>query len=201
MIASLNGTLKSKSPTEVLVEVNGVGYSVSIPLSTYSTLGDVNSPVHLLTHLHVREDAMQLFGFATEAERQLFRLLISITGIGPKIAQGILSGISVTDLRQYIAAGNIGALTTIPGIGKKTAERLVVELRDKIGKVGSALDLDLESGDKNAVIRNEALLALTSLGYNRVAAEKALRMALKDSDGSKLSVEELIKKALKYSNA
>jgi holliday junction DNA helicase RuvA len=200
MIASLNGILKGKSPTEVLVDVNGVGYSVSIPLSTYSTLGDLNSPVHLLTHLHVREDAMQLFGFATEAERQLFRLLISITGIGPKIAQGILSGISVPDLRQHIAGGNIAALTSIPGIGKKTAERLIVELRDKIGKIEPSSAAGLISGDRNVEIRSEALLALTSLGYNRIAAEKALRMAINDTAGSQLSVEDLIKKALKYSS-
>jgi Holliday junction DNA helicase RuvA len=199
MIASLNGILKGKSPTEVLVDVNGVGYSVSIPLSTYSTLGDLNSPVHLLTHFHVREDAMQLFGFATEAERQLFRLLISITGIGPKIAQGILSGISVPDLRQHIAGGNIAALTSIPGIGKKTAERLIVELRDKIGKIEPSFGTGSVSGDRNAEIRSEALLALTSLGYNRIVAEKALRMAINDAVGSQLSVEDLIKKALKYS--
>lgn len=197
MIASLTGILKSKSPTEVLVDVSGVGYSVSIPLSTYSKLGDIDSTVHLLTHLHVREDAMQLFGFASEAERHLFRLLISITGIGPKIAQGILSGISVPELRQHIASGNIVALTSIPGIGKKTAERLIVELRDKIGKTESSPGVG--SGDRNSEIRNEALLALTSLGYNRIAAEKAIRMALNDSAGSAVNVEDLIKKALKYS--
>ena len=199
MIASLSGILKGKSPTEVLVDVGGVGYAVSIPISTYSTLGDLNSPVHLLTHLHVREDAMQLYGFATEAERQLFRLLISITGIGPKIAQGILSGISVSDLRQHIIGGNIAALTSIPGIGKKTAERLVVELRDRIGKTDSTSGSTVIPGDKNAEIRNEALLALLSLGYNRAAAEKAIRLALNDGGGSDLEIENLIKKALKYS--
>lgn len=199
MIASLSGILKGKSPTEVLVDVGGVGYAVSIPISTYSTLGDLNSPVHLLTHLHVREDAMQLYGFATEAERRLFRLLISITGIGPKIAQGILSGISVSDLRQHIIGGNIAALTSIPGIGKKTAERLVVELRDRIGKTDSTSGSTVIPGDKNAEIRNEALLALLSLGYNRAAAEKAIRLALNDGGGSDLEIENLIKKALKYS--
>ncbi len=199
MIASLSGILKGKSPTEVLVDVGGVGYAVSIPISTYSTLGDLNSPVHLLTHLHVREDAMQLYGFATEAERRLFRLLISITGIGPKIAQGILSGISVSDLRQHIIGGNIAALTSIPGIGKKTAERLVVELRDRIGKTDSTSGSTVIPGDKNAEIRNEALLALLSLGYNRAAAEKAIRLALNDGGESDLEIENLIKKALKYS--
>jgi holliday junction DNA helicase RuvA len=199
MIASLSGILKGKSPTEVLIDVGGIGYAVSIPLSTYSTLGNLNSSVHLLTLLHVREDAMQLYGFATEAERQLFKLLISITGIGPKIAQGILSGISVSELRQHITGGNIAALTSIPGIGRKTAERLVVELRDKIGKTEAALGTAVVPGDKNAETRNEALLALLSLGYNRIAAEKAIRLALSDGDGSGLGVEDLIKKALKYS--
>ncbi len=201
MIASLTGILKHKSPTEVLVDVNGVGYSVSIPLSTYSGLGEVDAPIHLLTHLHVREDALQLFGFATESERELFRRLIGISGIGPKTAQGILSGIAVADLREYIASGNIGALTAIPGVGRKTAERLVVELRDKIGAVGSSTDFAATPSDTNAQVRNEALLALTSLGYNRIAAEKALRSALQDSHGNRLSLEELIKKALKHSGA
>lgn len=199
MIASLNGILKAKSPTEILVDVNGVGYAVSIPLSTYSTLGDLNSSIHLLTHLHVREDVMQLFGFATEAERQLFRLLISISGIGPKTAQGILSSVSALDLQQHIASGNTAALTSIPGIGRKTAERLIVELKDKIAKIGPSLGTTSFAGDTNTEIRNEALAALTSLGYNRVVAEKAIRTALNESSGSQLSVEELIKKALKHS--
>jgi Holliday junction DNA helicase RuvA len=199
MIASLTGILKSKSPTEVLVEVNGVGYSLSIPLSTYSKIGDIDTPIHLLTHLHLREDVMQLFGFATEAERQLFKQLISITGIGPKTAQGILSGMSVADLQEYILSGNVSALTSVPGIGRKTAERLVMELRDKIGKADKGFESAVASGDKNAEIRNEALLALTSLGYNRLAAEKAIRMALKDAGESKLGVEDLIKRALKHS--
>jgi len=199
MIASLSGILKSKSPTELLVEVNGVGYAVSIPLSTYSSIGEINAPVVLLTHLHVREDAMQLFGFATEAERHLFKMLISISGIGPKIAQGILSGISVSEIRQHISSGNVSALTAIPGVGKKTAERLIVELRDRIGKVDLSPGSSLGTGDVNTEARSEALLALTSLGYNRPAAEKAIRLALKDAGGTMLTVEELIKKALKYS--
>ncbi len=200
MIALLTGILKAKSPTEVLVDVHGVGYAVSIPLSTYSTVGEVNSPIQLLTHLHVREDAMQLFGFATETERQLFRLLISITGIGPKTAQGILSSIAPQDLQLHIASGNTVALTSVPGIGRKTAERLIVELKDKIGKIGPPIGTGTAVGDKNAEMRNEALLALTSLGYNRVAAEKALRLALNDGASSQITVEELIKKALKYSS-
>src|SRR3989339_1757113 len=166
MIGSLTGTLKHKSPTEVVLDVNGVGYAVIIPFSTYEKLGDLESRVTLVTHLHVREDALQLFGFFTEEERFFFKLLISVNGIGPKIAQGILSGISVPELRQHIANGNISALTAIPGVGKKTAERLVIELRDKIGKIGRG-DAGHISTEDGSELRQEALLALTSLGYNR----------------------------------
>lgn len=193
MIASLTGILKSKSPTEALLDVNGVGYAVSIPLSTFEKLGAQNSHVTLFTHLVVREDAMQLFGFATEEERSLFRLLISVNGIGPKIAQAVLSGLSVAELKQHVASGNAAALTAIPNVGRKTAERLVLELRDKIDKVptpGMALPTD-----RGAEIRAEALLALTSLGYQRAAAEKAIRQALSENK-SDLSLEALIKLAL-----
>ncbi len=196
MIGSLTGTLKHKSPTDLILDVNGVGYAVIIPFSTFEKLGDLESRVTLLTHLHVREDALQLFGFFSEEERFFFKLLISVNGIGPKIAQGILSGISVLDLRQHIAKGNLSALTAIPGVGKKTAERLVVELRDKVGKSeGVALDHGVpEDGSGH---RQEALLALTSLGYNRQQAEKAIRQVLQETTGGKPSLQDLIKKALR----
>lgn len=197
MIASLRGTLLSKSATELLIDVNGVGYAVSIPLSTYETIGDVNSTVILLTYLHVREDALQLYGFATEEERNLFRLLISVSGIGPKMAQSILSGISVTDLSNHISEGNHFALTKIPGIGKKNAERLVVELREKIGKMEIPSSLARASSASQTNVRSEALLALTSLGFNRVVAEKALRAAIAETNGD-ASVEALIKAGLKH---
>lgn len=199
MIASLNGTLKTKTPTEVLLDVNGVGYAVSIPLSTFEKLGDVDSPAFLFTHLHVREDAMQLYGFATEQERTAFKLLISINGIGPRIAQGILSGISVEDLQHSILSGNVSSLTTVPGVGKKTAERLVIELRDKIGKLTTS-EITYPPGDKNAEIRAEALLALTSLGYQRASAEKAIRQALNETNGAAPSLQELIKRALRFAS-
>ncbi len=193
MIASLTGILKSKSPTEILLDVNGVGYAVNIPLSTFEKLGAQNSHITLYTHLVVREDAMQLFGFATEEERSLFRLLITVNGIGPKIAQAVLSGLSVAELKQHVASGNIAALTAIPNIGRKTAERLVLELRDKIEKVPtSGAPVPTERG---AEMRAEALLALTSLGYQRAAAEKAIRQALSENK-SDLSLEALIKQAL-----
>jgi Holliday junction DNA helicase RuvA len=185
MIGSLTGILKIKSPTEVLLDVNGVGYTVIIPLSTFEKLGELGTRITLLTHLHVREDAMQLYGFGTEQERNLFRLMISVSGIGPKIAQGILSGISVTDLQQYIAKSNLSALTAIPGVGKKTAERLVVELRDKVGKIAATAE-NLPASEDRREMREEALLALTSLGYNRPVAEKALRQVLVEANGKEL---------------
>jgi Holliday junction DNA helicase RuvA len=197
MIASLTGVLKSKNPTEVLIDVNGVGYSVTIPFSTYERLGAVESKITLLTHLHVREDAMQLFGFASPEERFFFKLLITVNGIGPKIAQGILSGISVADLKQHIAHENISALTAIPGVGRKTAERLIIELRDKIGKVETSTSGSILMQDAEGDLRQEALLALTSLGYNRPIAEKALRQVLTETKGEKLSLQELIKRALR----
>jgi Holliday junction DNA helicase RuvA len=200
MIASLRGTLLSKSPTEILVDVNGVGYHVSIPLSTFETIGEEKSPVNILTYLHVREDALQLYGFATEEERSLFKLLISVSGIGPKMAQTILSGISTTDLVNYVSEGNHFALTRIPGIGKKIAERLVVELREKISKVETPSSLPPASSQAQTNVRSEALLALVSLGFTRVVAEKALRAAIQETNGKDATIEQLIKAALKHAS-
>ena len=134
MIAYLQGTIVQKNPTDLVIDVNGVGYAVNIPLSTFEKLEHSTGTVKIFTYLHVREDIMQLYGFATEAEREIFRLLISVSGIGPKMAQGILSGLSINEFKQAILDGNIPALTSISGVGKKTAERLVIELRDKLGK-------------------------------------------------------------------
>jgi len=201
MIATLTGVLKFKSPTEILVEVNGIGYTVSIPLSTYEKLGGVGSSVSLLTYFHVREDAMLLFGFFTEEERRLFKLLISVSGIGPKIAQSTLSGMNVEELKSHIVGGNVNALTAIPGVGKKTAERLIVELRDKAGSTVSDSQPTSITGTITAAIRFEALQALTSLGYNQQIAEKAIRLVVKEAEGSTISLEELIKRALRHTNA
>ncbi len=197
MIASLNGTLKAKSPTEVLVDVHGVGYAVSIPVSTFEKLGALDTPVFLFTYLHVREDTLHLFGFATEEERALFRLLLSVNGIGPKIAQGILSGIPAAELKHFIATGNVGALTSIPGVGRKTAERILIELRDKIGEPSGSPGLPT---DRQGEVRAEALQALTALGYQRASAEKAIRQALGENKRP-LSLEELIKLALRYTTS
>ncbi len=198
MIASLTGILTSKSPTEITVDVHGVGYAVLIPLSTFQALGPVSSTVSLVTHLHVREDAMVLFGFATTEERDLFRLLISVTGIGPKIAQAMLSGMSAEELRQHIAAGRSAPLTAIPNVGRKTAERIVLELRDKLAKTSGESSPMGEPSPTPTAVRSETLSALTSLGYGRPVAEKAIRAALHDAGTSALSVEQLIKIALRH---
>lgn len=201
MIATLTGILKFKSPTEILVEVHGIGYTISIPLSTYEKLGDLGSSVSLLTHFHVREDAMLLFGFSTEEERRLFKLLISVSGIGPKIAQSTLSGMNVEELKSHIVGGNVNALMAIPGVGRKTAERLIVELRDKAGKTLTESEPISAIGMATAAMRIEALQALTSLGYNQQIAEKAIRLVVKEAEGSTISLEELIKRALRHTNA
>ncbi len=200
MIASLRGILLCKSATELLIDVNGVGYHVNIPLSTYEKIGEVNSTVTLLTYLHVREDVLQLYGFATEEERNLFKLLISVSGIGPKMAQSILSGVSVSDLTNYVSGGNHFALTRIPGVGKKIAERLVVELREKIGKIEMTYSLPPASSASQTSVRSEALMALTSLGFNRAVAEKALRAAIQETNGKDATVEQLIKAALRHAS-
>jgi Holliday junction DNA helicase RuvA len=192
MISFLEGVLVSKSPTELIVDVNGVGYAVHIPLSTYEKVDGVGGRVKIYTHLHVREDAMQLYGFASEMERELFRLLISVSGIGPRIAQGILSGMESGELKQAIRSGNHSALTMIQGVGRKTAERIVVELRDKLGKMDESVPSAMGKG---ASPRSEALAALMSLGYSRASAESALRNVVQTSGD--LPLEELIKHALR----
>ncbi len=198
MISYLKGILTKKSPTEIIVDVVGVGYSVNISLSTYEQLSEINSEVLILTHHHIREDAQLLYGFATETEREMFRMLISVSGIGPKMAQTILSGIRPDELMRTISVSAISSLTAIPGVGKKTAERMVLELKDKVAKIeGSGKIIDLPN--TGASIRSEALTALVSLGFSREKAELSLRGVLNEVNGKTISVEELIKRALQYS--
>lgn len=201
MIASITGILKSKTPTEALVDVNGIGLAISVPLSTYEKLGAIGSHTVLLTYLYIRDDGMQLFGFATEEERRIFKLLISVSGVGPKIAQGVLSGMNVEELQSHLGNGNAAALTSIPGVGRKTAERLIVELRDKIGGPLSGPGTAAFAGSASASVRLEALQALLSLGYSQQSAERAIRLALKESTDGNPSLEELIKRALRQSGA
>jgi Holliday junction DNA helicase RuvA len=182
------------------VDVGGVGYQVSIPLSTFTHFEHSSGEITILTHLHIREDAMQLYGFATESERDLFRLLISVSGIGPRMAQGILSGMGSADLREAILSGNLGALTAIQGVGKKTAERLIMELKEKVGK-GMPEEVAPATGSKDLRSRAEAVVALMSLGFTRQGAERTLQEILSKSPTKDLSLEDLIKQALRRSGA
>lgn len=197
MITYLKGILTKKSPTEAVIDVAGVGYSVHISLSTYEKLSDVGAPILLLTYFHIREDIQQLYGFFTEHEREMFKLLISISGIGPRMAQTILSGIRPDELVRIISMENILALVAVPGVGKKTAERLVLELRDKVLKMENS-DKIIDLPNSGTSIRSEALTALVSLGFSREKAEQTLRGVLNDVSGKTISVEELIKRALQY---
>ena len=148
----------------------------------------------------MREDAMQLFGFFTDEERRLFKLLISVSGIGPKIAQGILSGMNPEELKSHLIGGNVNALIAIPGVGKKTAERMILELRDKVGKALAEAEPMTAIGMANVAVRTEALQALISLGYNQQIAEKSIRRVLQEIKNSNISIEELIKRALRHTN-
>ncbi|HXX64858.1 MAG TPA: Holliday junction branch migration protein RuvA [Bacteroidota bacterium] len=201
MIARLEGVLRAKSPTEIVIEVHGISFSLHIPLSTYEHLGPLDGPAAVFTYLHVRQDLLQLYGFASEEERDLFRVLIAVNGIGPKMAQTILSGIPPAELKSHIASGNSQALTAIPGVGRKIAERLVLELRERVGKLDSSAISRTGPLDEPSRVRSEALMALISLGYNRVTAEKAVRNALQESKNGHASVEELIKAALRHAAA
>lgn len=194
MIDSLHGTLRRKEPMAIVVDVQGVGYLLSVSLHTFDALPAEGEPVDILTVLHVREDAMQLFGFVSEGERQLFRQLQSISGIGPRMAVNILSGCGVDQLSEYVRTGNIGGLTSVPGVGKKTAERIIVELKDKLGKQGGGVAPPVigPAGDR----RGEAIMALVALGYARQMAEQAVFKAMK-SCPENARTSELIKEALR----
>ena len=195
MIGSLNGLIISKKPSEVLLEVNGIGYEVHVPLSTSFKLPSVDQTVQLLTHLLVREDQHTLYGFITEDERKLFRALIKISGVGAKLALTILSGINVEGFIRSVQMQDVDTLIHLPGIGKKTAERLLVEMKDKIGQMGDIAQNDaIESKDLRII--QEAHNALTSLGYKSVEARKILDGI--DSNG--LTVEALLKQALQSLN-
>lgn len=198
MIAFLEGRLVDALPTQVVIEVHGVGYEVLIPLSSFDKLPAPGQPVRLLTHLVVREDAHVLYGFATAAERDLFRLLIhTVSGIGPKLALNILSGMNPTAFRGAVATGDVKALSRIPGVGRKTAERLVVELRDKVGAAGTWEAASEQRGLSEADRRvNDAVLALIALDFKPPEAHEAVRAA-QALLGPEATVEELVRAALK----
>jgi len=201
MIAHLSGTLLSKQATSVILDVAGVGYEVSIPLSTFYELEDPGSNVQLRIYTHVREDALQLYGFKTARERELFLRLISVSGIGPKLGITLLSGMSADEMITSIRNNNLAKLTLIPGVGRKTAERLVMELRDKVASLSAGVDEDLGVSSDAAVVptedsmRADALSALLNLGYQRNAAEKAVAASL--SDDGEVSVESILRSSLR----
>lgn len=195
MIASLRGALADKRPNQIVVDVQGVGYDVSIPISTYSALPENGDPVSLKIHTHVREDAIALFGFLTSDEKVLFEKLIGVSGIGPKLGITILSGLSAPDLTNAIRSGDVQRLTRIPGIGKKTAERMVLELRDKVDLVsGATVAVSTEKSAPLTDIEHDVLSALINLGCQRPAAETAIRKAV--AGGAPATFEPLFRKAL-----
>ncbi|MFM8468688.1 MAG: Holliday junction branch migration protein RuvA [Limisphaerales bacterium] len=198
MISFLHGKLVDALPTQVTVDVHGVGYEVLIPLSSFDKLPAVGGDVRLLTHLVVREDAHVLYGFATAAERELFRLLINtVSGIGPKIALNVLSGMKPVGFGGAVSTGDVKALSSISGVGRKTAERIVVELKDKVGAAGaweaSSAARGLSAGDQRL---NDAVLALMALGFKQPEAHEAIRAA-QAMLGETATVEELVRAGLK----
>jgi Holliday junction DNA helicase RuvA len=197
MITFLDGKLVSALPTQATVDVNGVGYEVFIPLSSYDKLPTVGQAIRILTHLAVREDAHILYGFMTVSERDLFRLLVNnVSGIGPKLALAVLSGMSVSNFKTAVVNSDIATISNISGLGKKTAERIVLELKDKLGVAAAweaATAAHAPTPEQEQA--NEAVLALIALGYKQVDAHKAVRDL--QTQGQAKSAEELVKLALK----
>lgn len=198
MITSLSGTLVESLPTQVIIDVQGVGYEVLIPLSSYDKLPAPGQNVKILTHLAIREDAHVLYGFMTAAERDLFRLLVNtVSGIGPKIALNVLSGVSVPAFKGAVVNGDVKALSQISGVGKKTAERIVVELKDKIGAAGAWEAASEKHGLSAADQKiNDAVLALMALGFKQVEAHDSVKQA-QSLLGPQASIEDLVRACLK----
>src|SRR4051812_24341371 len=203
MIAHLSGTLLSKQPTTAIIDVGGVGYEVAIPVSTFYELDEAGSPVQLRVYTHVSQDAIRLFGFKTARERELFLQLISVNGVGPGLAIKLLSGMNADEMIASIRTNNLVRLVAIPGVGRKTAERLVVDLRDKIAALSSpALEEEFAAQAAAAgapsspdAMRDDAMSALANLGYQRAAAEKAVKNAI--DEGGDLSVELILRRSLR----
>jgi Holliday junction DNA helicase RuvA len=198
MIAFLSGKLFEKSANSVIVDVSGVGYEVAIPLSTFYEIGEIGETVELRIYTNVREDAIQLFGFKTQREKELYLKLISVQGVGAKSGITMLSGMSADEIVAALRTENLAKLTSIPGVGRKTAERLVVELRDKVGElsagVSAAASVTAAAGIGAEDVYDDALSALVNLGYQKNAAEKALQQAR--HDGVELNVQKLLRAAL-----
>ena len=194
MIAFLRGTLLEKHPNQIIVEVGGVGYEVTIPISTYSALPAAGSDVKLKIHTHVREDALSLFGFGSDDEKFLFEKLITVSGIGPKLAVTVLSGLPTSELIAAIRQGLIQHLVRIPGVGKKTAERIVLELREKLESLGAGAVTDIPQPASLSALDQDVLSALVNLGCARPAAEAAVRKAKAQDPGD--GFEPLFRRAM-----
>jgi Holliday junction DNA helicase RuvA len=193
LIAQLQGRILRKGPQEVVVDVGGVGYRVLIPVSTFYRLPDEGAAATLRIHTHVREDALALFGFLTAAEHELFERLIDVAGVGPKLAIAVLSGMEAPDLVEALRASDVARLTRIPGVGRKTAERLVLELKDKMpARVAPA---DTAAADASGSSRDDLLSALVHLGYSRVEAERGIERALKEDGAGRF--EDLLRRSLR----
>jgi len=197
MIAYVRGTIFSKNPQSVVVDIHGIGYQIFIPLSTFYQLPDETKTVSLYVYTHVREDILQLFGFQTEMEKQVFLLLISVSGIGPKVALNILSGMGFEELLSAIVREDSEKISSIPGVGKKTSQRIILELKEKASKIAEGIEVapeaKLEIRDRE--IYEDALSALINLGYPSKAAKKAIEAALRN--GHEMNIETLLKEALR----
>jgi Holliday junction DNA helicase RuvA len=193
MIGFLRGRVLEKEPNRIIVDVQGVGYEVLVPLSTYYEVGEDGSEVALRIHTHVREDVLQLYGFRTALEQQLFERLIGISGIGPKLAVAVLSGIETRELVTAVQRGDVARLTRVPGVGKKTSERIVLELKDRLASV--AAPVDVPAGEPAGRLRDDLVSALQNLGYHRPLAEKAIETVF--ASGDEPTFEQALRSALR----
>lgn len=197
MYAYISGKLADKRPTEAVIDVNGVGYRLHIPTSTFERLPATGQNVTLHTHHHVREDAILLYGFISVSERRVFEVMLGVTGIGPRLALAALSAMRPAELREHVIHGETAMLTRIPGVGRKTAERLIIELRDRFADMEPVEDgVSFAGADDRRGARSDALAALESLGFSRAAAEKSLHKVLKDHPEVQ-AAEDLIRLALR----
>jgi Holliday junction DNA helicase RuvA len=198
VIAHLRGSILEKHPNRIVIDVNGVGYDIFVPLSTFYGLGDAGAGIALRIHTHVREDAIVLYGFATLLEQELFERLIGVSGIGPKVALAVLSGIEPQELIRAIERGDLARLTAIPGVGKKTSERIVLELKDRLPRAHAAVPAAGTSAAEAPVLRDDVVSALVNLGYHRPLAEKAAEAAVTIvGSSSDASFERALKQALR----
>jgi Holliday junction DNA helicase RuvA len=197
VIASIEGSIEAKDGNRLIVGIAGVGFEIFVPTRCLTEIGGVGETVHLRTYLHVREDALTVYGFVDEDEKQLFQALLGVSGVGPKVALAILSVVEAGELARFIYEGKSQALTSFPGIGKKMAERIVLELRDRIDFDRYLARRRVAAGVIERELMEEAIAALTSLGLSRMAAEKALAAITREDIGESYSVEEVVREALK----